>query len=88
MADSFKDSGRVSASANDAPPQEAAVLRKVTMRLIPFLFVLYVINILDRTNVGFAKLQMLGDLEMGNAAYGLGTACFTWVMCCSRCLAI
>ena len=38
------------------------VLTKVAWRLLPFLFVLYVINILDRINVSFARLQMLDDL--------------------------
>jgi hypothetical protein len=37
------------------------VLRKVAWRLLPFLFLLYVVNILDRINVGFARLQMLDD---------------------------
>ena len=38
---------------------EAAVLRKAALRLIPFLFLLYVINLIDRTNIGIAKLQMV-----------------------------
>jgi hypothetical protein len=37
---------------------ERALLRKVTQRLIPFLFLLYICAFLDRVNVGFAKLQM------------------------------
>ena len=37
---------------------------KVTLRLLPFLFVCYVFAYLDRVNVGFAKLQMLNDLEL------------------------
>jgi len=52
------------------------VLRKVTWRLIPFIFVLYVVNILDRVNVGFARLQMLDDLEMSEGAYALGAGIF------------
>src|SRR2546423_15629470 len=55
---------------------EAAVLRKVTLRLIPFLFLLYVVNILDRVNISFAKLQMLDDLHMDNEAYGFGFGVF------------
>ena len=35
-----------------------ALLSKVTLRLIPFVFILYIIAFLDRVNVGFAKLQM------------------------------
>jgi ACS family tartrate transporter-like MFS transporter len=53
-----------------------AVLRKVTWRLIPFIFVLYVVNILDRVNVGFARLTMLDDLEMSEQAYAFGASLF------------
>jgi len=40
------------------------------------LLLLYVINILDRNNVGFARLQMLTDLKMGEQAYALGAGIF------------
>ena len=53
-----------------------AVLRKVAWRLLPFLFLLYMVNILDRINVGFARLQMLDDLQMGERAYALGAGIF------------
>jgi len=36
-------------------PAEGLVLRKVAVRLLPFLFLLYLVNILDRVNVGFAR---------------------------------
>jgi D-galactonate transporter len=49
---------------------------KVTWRLIPFLFLCYVAAYLDRVNVGFAKLQMLSDLKMSEAVYGLGAGIF------------
>ncbi|MBI1915197.1 MAG: MFS transporter [Planctomycetes bacterium] len=51
-------------------------LRKVAWRLIPLLFLLYVVNILDRINVGIASLQMLPDLHMGEQAYALGAGIF------------
>lgn len=62
-----------------AAPQgdlERRTLSKATWRLIPFLFLLYVVNILDRANIGIAKLQMLDDLAMSEAAYGLGAGIF------------
>lgn len=71
MAGSVSD---VVAAADET--SEAAVLRKVTLRLIPFLFLLYVVNILDRVNISFAKLQMLDDLHMDNEAYGFGFGVF------------
>jgi sugar phosphate permease len=52
------------------------VYSKVTWRLIPFLFICYVINYLDRINVGFAKLQMQQDLGLSDAVYGLGAGIF------------
>jgi ACS family tartrate transporter-like MFS transporter len=54
----------------------AAVLRRASAHLLPFLFVLYVFNYLDRTNVGIAALQMNRDLGFSAAAYGLGAGIF------------
>src|SRR5262245_51958878 len=55
---------------------ERAVVGKVTRRLIPFMFVLYVISYLDRINVGFAALQMNQELGFDSAVYGLGAGIF------------
>src|SRR5260370_28975372 len=55
---------------------EAAVRRKVTLRLIPFLFILYLLNILDRVNVGFASLTMLKDLKLDSRHYGFFAGLF------------
>ena len=49
---------------------------KVRRRLIPFMFVLYVVSYLDRINVGFAALQMNEDLGFSSAVYGLGAGIF------------
>jgi ACS family tartrate transporter-like MFS transporter len=62
---------------SDAIPElEAATLRRVTRRLIPFMFVLYIANYLDRVNVSFAALHMNRDLGFSSAAYGLGAGMF------------
>ena len=53
-----------------------AVYRKVTWRIIPFLMVCYIVAYLDRVNVGFAKLQMLADLQFSETVYGLGAGVF------------
>jgi MFS family permease len=53
-----------------------ALYRKVTWRFIPLLFVCYVFNYMDRTNIGFAQLQMKGDLGFSDVAYGLGASLF------------
>ncbi|ALP64818.1 MFS transporter [Paraburkholderia caribensis] len=52
------------------------VYAKVAWRLIPFLFFCYLCAYLDRINVSFAKLQMLQDLGMSDAVYGLGAGIF------------
>ena len=51
-------------------------MRLVSRRLVPFLFILYVFNVLDRTNVGIAALQMNGDLGFSSAAFGVGAGIF------------
>lgn len=50
--------------------------RKVTTHLIPFIFICYLFNYLDRVNVGFAKLQMLDALKWSETSYGLGAGIF------------
>jgi MFS family permease len=54
----------------------AGTYAKVAWRLIPFLFFCYLCAYLDRINVSFAKLQMLQDLGMSDAVYGLGAGIF------------
>src|SRR5215210_257010 len=51
-------------------------LAKITWRLIPFMFILYIVAYLDRVNVGFAALQMNKDLGLSDAVYGLGAGIF------------
>ncbi|BFM63978.1 MFS transporter [Acinetobacter baumannii] len=50
--------------------------RKIAFRLMPFLMLCYFCAYLDRVNVGFAKLQMMSDLQFSEAAYGLGAGIF------------
>src|SRR5262245_515500 len=50
--------------------------RRITLRLAPFLFVLYILNYLDRVNVSFASLQMTGDLHFSNSVFGFGAGIF------------
>ena len=55
---------------------EERVYAKVTWRIIPFLFLCYVVAYLDRVNVGFAKLQMVADLKFSETVFGLGAGLF------------
>ncbi len=55
---------------------EEATYRKVAWRLMPLLLICYIIAYLDRVNVGFAKLQMIGALGFSDVVYGLGAGIF------------
>ncbi len=54
----------------------AAAIIKARRRLLPFLFVLYIVAYLDRINVGFAALEMNRDLGLSDAVFGLGAGLF------------
>lgn len=59
------------------PAEQASRLyAKVTRRIVPILFIAYVLSYLDRINVGFAQLQMKSDLGFSDAVYGLGAGVF------------
>lgn len=55
---------------------EQAVVRKVFWRLLPFSMLLFVIAAIDRTNVGFAALQMNGALGLTPQIFGLAAGIF------------
>jgi MFS transporter, ACS family, tartrate transporter len=55
---------------------EERAIRKASLRLVPFLFVLYIAAWLDRVNVGFAALQMNDALRFSAAAFGFGSGIF------------
>ncbi|KQT87510.1 MFS transporter [Aurantimonas sp. Leaf443] len=53
-----------------------ATIRRVTLKLMPLLGLMYLIAYIDRQNVSYAKLQMVGDLGMSEFAFGLGASLF------------
>lgn len=55
---------------------EEAVYETLRWRLVPLLMLCYLVSYLDRVNIGFAKLQMLGDLHFSETTYGLGAGIF------------
>jgi len=55
---------------------EQALLSRLTRRLIPFMFVLYIVSYLDRINVGFAALRLNEALNFDPAVFGLGAGIF------------
>jgi MFS transporter, ACS family, tartrate transporter len=50
--------------------------RRVAYRLLPFVFLLYIVNYIDRVNVSFANLRMSADLGFSDRVYGLGVGTF------------
>ncbi len=72
--------------ASPSLPNEALereVVRKVSRRLLGFLFVLFLFSFLDRINVGFAALTMSQDLKLTSTMFGMASTVFylTYVLC-------
>jgi MFS transporter, ACS family, tartrate transporter len=59
-----------------APSLEHSARRRIALRLLPFLWLLYVIAFLDRVNVAYAALQMSHDLRFSDRVFGLGAGIF------------
>src|SRR5215213_6330963 len=55
---------------------EQQTMKKVAVRLVPFLCLLYTIAFIDRINVAFAALTMGPDLGLSSAAFGFGAGLF------------
>ena len=57
-------------------PDETKTIQKLQIRLIPFLFLLYVVAFVDRINIGFAALTMNTELGMTSQQYGMAAGIF------------
>ena len=66
----------MSLSTTPRDPVEVATMRKVGLRLVPFLILCYFIAYVDRVNVGFAALTMNKDLGLSATAFGVGSGLF------------
>src|ERR1700688_2410976 len=55
---------------------EMRVLRKITLRIVPFVMLLYFIAFIDRVNIGFAALTMNNDLGFSPTVFGFGAGIF------------
>ncbi len=60
----------------EVSPDEPRIVRLMTVRLIPFLILLYTVAYIDRSTLGFAKLQMSADVGLSGTADGLGAGLF------------
>jgi MFS transporter, ACS family, tartrate transporter len=68
----------VSPSSIVSNPNEPATLRKLRIRLLPFLFALYVVAFIDRINLGFAGLTMNRELAITSQQFGFAAGIFFW----------
>ena len=66
----------VTTSVSRLPEVGLRARRRVALRLLPFLFLIYVVNYIDRVNVSFANLRMSADLGFSDRVYGLGVGVF------------
>ncbi|MCU1251870.1 MAG: major facilitator superfamily 1 [Edaphobacter sp.] len=62
--------------AHESAVDGRALYAKISWRLIPYMFLLYIVAFLDRVNVGFAAIDMQRDLHFSNTVYGTGAGIF------------
>ena len=60
----------------DLPEIGVRARRRIAYRLLPFVFLIYLVNFIDRVNVSFANLRMSADLGFSDRVYGLGVGVF------------
>ena len=85
---SLEGKSRLPPAAQSGPPYAAVfdpaaitAQRKITRRLLPFLFLLYITAFLDRVNVSFAGLDMTRELGFSNEVFGFGAGIFFFGYC-------
>jgi MFS transporter, ACS family, tartrate transporter len=61
---------------SDLPDVGVRARRRVAYRLLPFVFLIYIVNYIDRVNVSFANLRMSADLGFSDRVFGLGVGMF------------
>lgn len=57
-------------------PSLDATYQKIMWKIIPFIFLCYIINYLERVNIGFAKLQFMHDLNLSETVFGIAASVF------------
>lgn len=74
--DESRTTGGVTALIPELPEVATRARRRIAYRLLPFVFLIYVVNFIDRVNVSFANLRMSADLGFSDRVYGLGVGMF------------
>jgi ACS family tartrate transporter-like MFS transporter len=73
---SFSNSVIVRAMVSPRADAGESARSRIAWRLLPFLFLLYVANYLDRTNIAYATLGMKGDLSLSDSVFGTASGIF------------
>src|ERR1700748_24235 len=55
---------------------EEKLMSRIIAQVIPILMLVYLVAVIDRSNIGFAKLQMVRELKMSEQAFGLASSLF------------
>ena len=72
---------------------ETRTIRKLQKRILPYIFLLYIVAFLDRINISFAALTMNKELAITSQQFGCSAASFSWAIsslkyratcCCTR----
>lgn len=63
-------------AVSEAAVDGRALYTRISWRLIPYMFLLYIVAYLDRVNVGFAAMDMQRELHFSNTVYGTGAGIF------------
>jgi MFS family permease len=71
-------SANIGSNPIEAARIEASTIRKLRIRLLPFLFALYVVAFIDRINLGFAALTMNRELAITSQQFGFAAGIFFW----------
>lgn len=67
---------KTSISAMDDGADSKSAISKVKRHVLPLFVIMFIVNYIDRVNIGFVRAHMEHDLGIGAAAYGLGAGLF------------
>ena len=65
-----------SAASSTEPPLPPALIHLLTWRILPPVWLGYVLNIIDRQNLGYAQLQMADELHLSHSSFGMASGIF------------
>jgi len=63
-------------AADAAPPDLATAVAKVKRRVLPLFVIMFIVNYIDRVNIGFVRPYLAADIGIDPAVYGLGAGLF------------